>query len=229
MKVKTDPGITIGPPGTSPGPDRLVRLKERLRSLHHGVQSISDSRLDAEIGLRPQAAEPTATLSDMILAYGNHRFERGDLRYDLIRELFLRLPEGARSSLVDLGCGYGRIGFYGALLLPDFRFWGVEILPERVEEARRARDRWGLANLDIVQGDAVTEPWPEAETYALMNPDYPDASTKLLRRLEGIAQSRSIIIASISTVNLRLESLPCLREVGDPPEDRLALRLFSSG
>lgn len=207
---------------------RLAALRRHVAGLHAGGSSIDAAGLDRRIGLCPERCEPTEPLAHLLLAYGNHRIERGDLPYEVIRELFRRLPPGGTGPLVDLGCGYGRIAFYGALLRSGFGFWGIELIRQRVAEACRVRDELGLSALHFIQGDATSVDWPESDRYCLMNPDLPAHAPVLIRRLESEGRRRPIVVASVSSTNLLLAEEPWLQELGPPAGSRLGLRLFAS-
>jgi len=203
-------------------------LRQHVARLHADGSPIDDTELDGRIGLDPERCEPAEPLGKLLLVYGNHRIERGDLPYDVIRDLFHRLPEGLGTPLVDIGSGYGRIAFYGGLLRRELRFWGIELVRQRVTEACRVRDALGLDGVAFVQGDATAAQWPETDRYCLMNPDLLTHAPALIRRLEGEGRRRPIVIASVSTTNLLLEVEPWLEEIGPSAGSRLALRLFAS-
>lgn len=206
----------------------MASLRQEIRALHAGSASIDSDALDRRLGLHPEGSEPVEPLGELLLAYGNHRIDRGDLPYGILRDLFHRLPEGSGAPLVDLGCGYGRIAFYGALLDDGFRFWGIELIRQRVAEARRVRDALELTGIEIEQGDAALVEWPDSDRYCLMNPDLPCHAPALIRRLEEAGRRRPVVIASVSSTNLLLEGEPWLDEIGPSAASRLDLRLFAS-
>jgi hypothetical protein len=97
-----------------------------------------------------------------------------------------------------------------------------------VAEACRVRDALGLDGFAFVQGDATVAEWPKTDRYCLMNPDLLSNAPALIRRLEGEGRRRPIVIASVSTTNLLLETEAWLEEIGPFAGNRLALRLFAS-
>lgn len=211
--------------------ENLADLKRLLVALHRSDDPIDDDALDARIGLSPSAAEPRQSLGDLLVTYGQHRLYRADLPYTIVRGLFRLLDLPAGASLLDLGSGYGRVAFYGHLLL-EARICGIELVRERVAEARRARQRLGLSGLDFRCGDAATAPWPEASHYCILNPFLPSVLPPVIDRLEEIARHRRIVIASISTSNLVFDRLAWLETIASAPTElgnAMGLQIFASG
>lgn len=211
--------------------ESLEDLKRSISALHRSDGPVDDDALDARLGLSPSAAEPRKSLGDLLLTYGQHRLYRADLPYTIIRDLFrlLGLPAGA--SLLDLGSGYGRVAFYGHLLL-GARICGIELVQERVAEARRVQQRLGLTGLDFRCGDATAADWPETSHYCVLNPFLPSVLPPVIGRLEEIARRRRIVIASISTSNLVFGRLPWLEKIASAPTElgtAMGLQVFASG
>jgi SAM-dependent methyltransferase len=207
----------------------LIALRRHIARLHASDEPISDQDLDARIGLQLGLAESAHSWLDLLATYGHHRIGQADLPYSLFRELFrrLRLPAGA--VLLDLGSGYGRPAFYGALLR-NARVHGIELVRERVAEALRVRNRLDLASLDFTCGDAVTAPWPEVRHYSVLNSFLPSVLPAVVARLREAARRRQILVASVSTSNGAFAAQPWLVEVPPlaGPCDSLGLRLFAS-
>lgn len=69
----------------------------------------------------------------------------------------LALPPG--STVLDAGCGYGRVA--ATLAGPDFglNIIGIDLVPERIEEARRYTQERGVADrVELMQGDYTSLP-----------------------------------------------------------------------
>jgi SAM-dependent methyltransferase len=206
----------------------IIELRRHIAALHRSEEPIEDADLDTRIGLRVAGPEPS--LGDLLLRYGHHRVERGDMSYDTIRQLFHKLEAPLATPLIDLGSGYGRIGFYGALLA-GIRYWGIELVRERVDEARRVQAALGLRGLEFEHGDATTSRWPESSHFCLMNSVLPSVRPAIIARLAECARRRRILIASVSTANPALDRLPWLEEIREPGAERgsaLELRVFRS-
>jgi precorrin-6Y C5,15-methyltransferase (decarboxylating) len=56
--------------------------------------------------------------------------------------------------LWDLGAGCGSVGLEASLLLPGGRVWAVEQKPERVRQIIANRRRFGVSNLEVLEGTA---------------------------------------------------------------------------
>jgi SAM-dependent methyltransferase len=210
-------------------PQSLGDLRRHVACLHATDEPIADADLDARIGLRIGADGSARSWLDLLVAYGHHRIDQADLPYSLFRVLFRRLEVPAGEVLLDLGSGYGRIAFYGALLR-ETRVHGIELVQDRVDEALRVRERLGLAQLEFTCGNAVTAPWPETRWYCVLNSFLPSVLPAVVSRLRRSARGRRIVIASISTSNLVFADQPWLAELPPVAEpcDSLGLRLFAS-
>lgn len=89
--------------------------------------------------------------------------------YSELFDLCSKLTLDPGSRIVDLGAGYGRLGFILGDHYPEVNFLGLEIVPERVEEgnlclARRRCTRAELLVQDLTSDDFTL---PEADVYFL--------------------------------------------------------------
>jgi hypothetical protein len=210
-----------------PSRDESRRLIWRFHNL---CGDVDDCVIDATIGLCRSSAESGLNLSKLILQFGNHRMELGDLSYRIIRDLYRALDATPDDVILDLGSGYGRIALYGGLLLNQ-PIIGMEIIPERVREALRVRDALGLSTVRFLQGNVVTSPWPAASIYLVLNSVFPPFMPALIDRLYDLSKSRRLLIASLSTSNGPLRAQSWLRErIPDCASANLpvGLRLYDS-
>lgn len=210
--------------------DRLVTLRQQIAALHASNDPINDTELDDMIGLRTGATEPNMSIGELLVKYGQHRLYPADLPYTIIRDLFRRLRPSPATPVVDLGSGYGRIAFYGTLL-DDIPVHGIELIPERVHEARRVQTALGLNCVSFLCGDASTTPWPEARHFCVMNSFSRDILPRVAKRLAHVAQKHRIIIASISTANMMFERSSWLQEIAlsqGRDMEIFGVRLFTS-
>lgn len=177
---------------------------------------IDDQALDAALGLRIAAVEGRLDMLRLLDRHGVQRFDQGDLSYELVRAFYRALaPEITRRPglrLLDLGSGYGRFGFYGALR-HGLSVHGLELVAERAHEAARAARALGLSGLTFEAGDMLQAAWPRAEVYCMMNAVLPRLLPAVLARLEHEARGRRIVVASVSTSNRAFAQADWLREL----------------
>lgn len=175
---------------------------------------IADDALDAALGLRIAQVESRLDTLSLLDRYGVQRFDQGDLGYEVIRAFYRTLaPEIARRPglrLLDLGSGYGRFAFWGALG-HGLTAHGLELVAERAGEAERAACRLGLTGLTFRAGDMLRAAWPVADVYCMMNSVLPALLPPVLDRLAAQAGRRRILVASVSTSNKAFAQAAWLR------------------
>lgn len=86
----------------------------------------------------------------IVRAYCWGRF--GILRQRFLDEIGQYLPE--RGRVLDVGCGFGLFSLYYASVCPQLAIEGLDRNPRRIEMARAAAGRLGLANVSYDVGDA---------------------------------------------------------------------------
>ncbi|EJL25073.1 hypothetical protein PMI01_04537 [Caulobacter sp. AP07] len=205
-----------------------------ILALDAASRPINDSALDAALGLRIAQVEGRLNTLELLDRYGVQRFAQGDLSYAVVRSFYRAIgPEARRRPaprVLDLGSGYGRFGFYGALR-HGLTVHGLELVAERAAEAARAAAALGLKGLlSFEAGDMLAVAWPPAEIYCMMNSVLPDLLPPVLARLETEARGRRIVVASVSTSNRAFAAAGWLREIPITVEDPAAreLRLWES-
>src|SRR5690606_13371721 len=106
----------------------------------------------------------------------------------------LQLPSGSR--VVDLGAGYGRMGFVIGKNYPQLEFIGYEMVPERVEEACRVLNRFAYPNVRMEECDLSAPSFrPEpADCYFLYDYGTRADVEKTLLDLQSIARARPITV-----------------------------------
>ncbi len=203
-------------------------LARRLGEYHRGGRRYSNADIDALIGIRRDSTEARLDFTDLILTYGHHRVDTGDFPYRIIRRAFRRLAGYSWSSLLDIGCGYGRVLFYAAALF-ECRGYGIELIAERAREAARVRQHRGWHAIQIQQGDITRLDWPPADCYFVMNSVLPEYMPDLSRRVDAIARQRRIFVVSHSTANQFFAALPSLHEfAADPRAGSFGLKTYCS-
>lgn len=200
----------------SPIAHRTAAARRLIARLDATDVAIDDRALDRALDLRIAAVETGLDTLRLLDRHGVQRFEQGDLAYGMVRAFYRALaPEIGRRPglrLLDLGSGYGRFGFYGALR-HGLTVHGLELVRERAVEAARAARAMGLEQLSFAAGDLLTDAWPAADVYCMMNAVLPDLLPAVVARLEREARRRRIVVASVSTSNAAFARAAWLREL----------------
>lgn len=115
------------------------------------------------------------------------------------------VPVVPDDELVDLGSGLGRVVML-AHLLSGARTRGIEIQAPLVERARARCDALGLAGISFLHGDAAGVEL-DGSIFFLYAPFGGDTLARVVRRLQGVAQRRPIVLAA---VGLELPDAPWL-------------------
>lgn len=148
------------------------------------VAEARSHRIDALLGLRPverEAARPAARRGvPTALGEASHSRPWGSAAtvallstpYATLEAVFQELAVPAGARVIDLGAGYGRVGFYLALRQPALSFYGLEIVAARVDEARRVASVLGLAALHFAEQDLADAALrlPEGDVYFMYQP-----------------------------------------------------------
>lgn len=118
--------------------------------------------------------------------------------YTEIRFLLSKLPVH-HAHVVDLGAGYGRMGFVIARHFPATSFLGIEVVGERVREGASALARvvtTPTPSLRLIQADLAAADFalPHAEIYFIYDFGSLSAIEKTLSELARISREKSIIV-----------------------------------
>jgi SAM-dependent methyltransferase len=100
--------------------------------------------------------------------------------YRCIKDMYklvskLNFPYDGQTTIVDVGCGYGRLGLFIGIETYHFNYVGVEINPERVEEANRIKasliEKYSnFANVKYEVADLSAVACPEGSVYYMYDP-----------------------------------------------------------
>jgi len=114
--------------------------------------------------------------------------------YTEIRTLLAQLDPKAEQRIVDLGAGYGRMGFVIGRHFPEVHFMGYEIVSERVDEANRCLKKFNYPKVQMRVADLSAPDFKplEADVYFLYDFGSRAAIEKTLFDLRGIARTRPI-------------------------------------
>jgi SAM-dependent methyltransferase len=114
--------------------------------------------------------------------------------YAELRWLLDVIKVRAGQTVVDLGAGYGRMGFVMARHHPEAFFIGYEYVGERVAEARRCLAKFGAKNAAMVHADLASPEFklPVADAYFLYDFGTPKAIEKTLHELKRLGRHQPV-------------------------------------
>jgi hypothetical protein len=132
--------------------------------------------------------------------------------YTEIRRILDLLKPKPNTRLIDLGSGYGRIGFVIGRHYSEVDFVGYEYVQKRVEESKRCLARWNYARVaveavDLAEPDFMPAP---ADFYFLYDFGSKRTIEKVLQDLRSVARERPIAVIG------RGRSVRDLIELGHP-------------
>jgi hypothetical protein len=113
--------------------------------------------------------------------------------YSELRRILFELSPNVGDRIVDLGAGYGRLGFVLSRHYPNCFFQGFEVVKERVEEANRVSALWKQP-FQIEQADIADKDFclPEAAIYFIYDFGHREQVQIVLEKLQKIANQKSI-------------------------------------
>ncbi len=135
-----------------------------------------------------------------------------------LRTALSLLDPTPQSQVIDLGCGYGRLGHVLGRHYPQVHFTGYEIVSERVTEARRVLEPWNYPFVTIVESDLVRHAPEAGDIYFIYDYGSKPAIQKTLKDLQNIARHRSIAVVARGRASRFFiqEENPWLSQVQDP-------------
>jgi ubiquinone/menaquinone biosynthesis C-methylase UbiE len=89
--------------------------------------------------------------------YANKRGISQEVMCDILTDLSLSLKDN--SSVLDLGCGSGRILTPMARLYPKTKFLGYDISDLMLKNMKERKDKLNLVNVELMQGDFNKKGW----------------------------------------------------------------------
>jgi hypothetical protein len=173
-----------------------------LRSLSYSEAQRHSLLVDNWLGLRAPEIETTLALEkggpksrdqEWWIGLSTHALLTP---YTELRKMLSLLSPVPGNQVVDLGAGYGRMGFVLARHYPEVSFIGYEIVEERVAEARRCFENHGCQNSKMLHEDlsAIDFQLTTANFYFIYDYGSRVAITKTINDLREIARTRSITV-----------------------------------
>lgn len=170
-----------------------------VRKFHRGSAEATDSILERALRIAPGDEKHSGELPELLQRFGNQNFSFfGGTPFHEVREIFRAIDPKPDEVFCDAGAGYGHVVFYGACVVPC-RFRAIEILPVRCAAMQRTAQCLGLANVEVVEGDALTQNYDDVSYLLLNNPFFPDVAGQFIARLTA---SRNVQLTVIAMNNI---------------------------
>jgi hypothetical protein len=172
-----------------------------VRKFHARAAKATDSILERALRIAPGDEKSGGALPALLRRHGNQNFTFfGGAPFHEIREIFRAIDPQPDDVFCDAGAGYGHVVFYGACV-SACRFRAVEILPIRCAAMRRTAQCLGLTNVDIVEGDALTQNYDDVSYLLLNSPFFPDIAAQFIGKLTASRNRRLTVIAMNNIVD----------------------------
>lgn len=205
-------------------------IYKKLLAYHNNSDLYSDQYLDQLIEIKTETKLDSSYLLDLIDNYGpEHRTYQADSPYDIVGQIYKIITQFKPKSILDIGSGNGRVLFYGAHLLSNIEFHGIEMVTKRALYCQQQSQKVGL-KINFINGDATKVDLPKVECMILINSLFPSLMPKLIKHLKKHAESNPFTILSASTCNIIISKQDWLQEIqlSPPPKNDYDLRLFRS-
>jgi hypothetical protein len=172
-----------------------------VRKFHQGSAEAADSILERALRIAPGDEDHDDALPEFLQRYGNQNFSFfGGTPFHETREIFRAINLRKDEMFCDAGAGYGHVMFYGACVAPC-RFRAIEILPMRCAAMRRSAQRLGLTNVEIIEGDALTQNYDDVSYLLLNSPFFPDVAAQFIGKLTASPNRKLMVIAMNNIVD----------------------------
>jgi precorrin-6B methylase 2 len=166
-----------------------------VRKFHQGSAEAADSILERALWIAPGDEKRDGELPELLQRFGNQNFLFfGGTPFQEVREIFRAIDPQPDEVFCDAGAGYGHVVFYGACVAPC-RFRAIEILPVRCAAMRRTAQRLGLTNVEIVEGDALTQDYDDVSYLLLNSPFFPEVAGQFIDKLKMSRNRLTTVIA----------------------------------
>ncbi len=181
------------------------------------------AHVDAFLGLNMRAIEQSLRKSDLDSSVPQEAWIGLDVQsfmtpYLEIRTALELLNMQPGDRLMDLGCGYARMAHIIGRHYPSQFFIGYEIIPERVQEAKRALEPFHPPNVRVEQRDLVCFAPEPVEHYFIYDYGSNHAISKTLLDLQANARQKPIQVIARGRASRFLihRDCPWLSEVQEP-------------
>ena len=165
-------------------------LKERFSEISHVLVSAPDHR---------ETAELTDRIAGLDMHYSAEAFRQ--VNASAFERLLAMVCEEAEKvnfkTAADLYCGSGVIGLTLAKAFPKAKFYGIEINPDAVEDAKKNAARNGIANIRFFCGDSASfrQRFPVSPDLVTVDPPRAGLSSSMRRELLALAPQNVIYVS----------------------------------
>jgi ferredoxin len=172
-----------------------------VRKFHARATKATDLTLERALKIEPVDEKRANELPALLQRHGNQNFTFfGGTPFHESREIFRAIRPHPDEVFCDAGAGYGHVVFYGACV-SACRFRAVEILPVRCAAMRRSAQQLGLTNVEIVEGDALTQNYDDVSYLLLNSPFFPDIAAQFIGKLTASGNRQLTVIAMNNIVD----------------------------
>jgi hypothetical protein len=170
-----------------------------VRAFHAGSAQ-ENAVIERALRIAPTSEKRAGELPSLLHRFGNQNFEFATMSFRDLRELFHAVELGPDDLFCDAGAGYGHAVFYGASVA-NCHFRAIEILPFRCAAMRRTAAHLGLTDVQIVEGDALTQSYADVTCIFINNPFFPEAAARFVRRPTAARRKALTVIAAHNIVD----------------------------
>lgn len=190
--------------------EALVEAPQNLRAVFQAFDNAYSSPnncfLDDILGIpqMPGNKKEFAQQSDVMpgedsfMSYG---YEGTDYRH--ARDILRFIKPSEDDVVYDIGSGYGRFVFYGALTT-NAQFRGIELIKRRHENAEKIKKDFGIENAQFINENALNVDISDGTVFYMFNPFYPtaiEAQHSFEAKLQELARRKSIKIVAYAMSN----------------------------
>jgi hypothetical protein len=201
-----------------------------VRKFHEGSAEATDPILERALRIAPCDEDRDGALPELLQRFGNQNFTFfGGTPFHEVREIFRAIDPKPDEMFCDAGAGYGHVVFYGACITAC-RFRAIEILPVRCAAMRRSAQQVGLTNVEIIEGDALTQNYDDVSYLLLNSPFFPDIAAQFISKLTA-KRSRQLTVIAMNNIVDAFRSDGAFTEIDievDIPNYRFAMFRFTA-
>lgn len=149
---------------------------------------------------------------------GSYKGLSPEALYNSLEDFIALFNSGyAQGTFADLGCGTGVSCLTYGALFPERKSIGVEFEASRLSYAKSFIRENNVSNVELIEGDLLTSPIPDADTYFLYFPTGPSLDRILTVLYQKNHHFRLIVVESHGDLIPRVFKENWLKEVGRVP------------